>query len=194
MWHASDRAGHGPMTRVQFAMNRSTRLWNVPNVISLSRMALAAAFVIISGAHTRIILIIAAALTDFLDGLIARLSNQRSVLGALLDPIADRLFVLAAVSAYLASGVLTTGEYFIFLSRDIATAVGFVVARIIPWLRPVRFRARLLGKAVTVLQLATLVAALVKPAAITGLIIAIGVLSAMSIFDYTLALWRARVR
>jgi cardiolipin synthase (CMP-forming) len=182
------------MTRVQFAMNRSTRLWNVPNVISLSRMALAAAFVLISGAHTRIILIIAAALTDFLDGLIARLSNQRSVLGALLDPIADRLFVLAAVSAYLASGVLTTGEYFIFLSRDIATAVGFVVARIIPWLRPVRFRARLLGKAVTVLQLATLIAALVKPAAITGLIIAIGVLSAMSIFDYTLALWRARVR
>jgi cardiolipin synthase (CMP-forming) len=68
------------------------------------------------------------------------------------------------------------------------------VARIIPWLRPVRFRARLLGKAVTVLQLATLVAALVKPTAITGLIVAIGVLSTMSIFDYTLALWRARVR
>lgn len=168
-------------------------MWNVPNVISLSRVALAVAFVLIHDTPTRIVLVVAAGLTDFLDGLVARLANQRSVVGALLDPIADRLFVLAAVSAYLISGHLGTGQYFVFISRDIATAVGFLVARIIPWLRPVIFRARLLGKAVTVLQLSTLVAVLVKPAATTGLIVAIGVLSAMSIFDYTLALWRARV-
>jgi CDP-diacylglycerol---glycerol-3-phosphate 3-phosphatidyltransferase len=175
-------------------MRRSTRMWNVPNVISLSRMVLAVAFVFIHDTPTRIILVVAAALTDFLDGLVARLADQRSVLGALLDPIADRLFVLAAVSAYLLTGELGTGQYFIFISRDIATAVGFLVARIIPWLRPVVFRARLLGKAVTVLQLSTLIAVLVKPAATTGLIDGIGVLSAMSIFDYTLALWRARER
>lgn len=175
-------------------MNRSTRLWNVPNVISLSRMALAVAFVLISATSTRVILISAAALTDFLDGLVARLANQRSVAGALLDPIADRLFVLAAISAYLFNGLLGTGQFFVFISRDIATAIGFIVARIIPWLRPVTFRARLLGKAVTVLQLVTLVTVLVKPTATYGLIISIGVLSAMSIFDYTLALWRARVR
>ncbi len=168
-------------------------MWNVPNVISLSRMALAVAFVLINDTPTRIVLVAAAALTDLLDGLVARLANQRSVIGALLDPIADRLFVLAAVSAYLINGHLGTGQYFIFISRDIATAVGFLVARIIPWLRPVVFRARLLGKAVTVLQLSTLIAVLVKPAATTGLIVAIGVLSVMSIFDYTLALWRARV-
>ena len=175
-------------------MNRTTRLWNVPNVISLSRVALAVAFVLISDTPTRIILICAAALTDFLDGLVARLANQRSVVGALLDPIADRLFVLAAISAYLFGGRLGTGQFFIFISRDIATAIGFIVARIIPWLRPVTFRARLLGKAVTVLQLVTLIAVLVKPTAIDGLIIAIGVVSAMSIFDYTLALWRARAQ
>jgi cardiolipin synthase len=169
-------------------------LWNVPNVISLSRVALAAAFVLISGTSTRIVLIGAAALTDFLDGLVARLADQRSVAGALLDPIADRLFVLAAVLAYLYGGLLGIGEFFIFLSRDIATAIGFIVARIIPWLRPVTFRARLLGKAVTVLQLVTLIAVLAKPAATFGLIVAIAVVSAMSIFDYTLALWRARVR
>lgn len=169
-------------------------MWNVPNVISLSRMALAVAFVLISATSTRVILISAAALTDFLDGLVARLANQRSVAGALLDPIADRLFVLAAISAYLFNGLLGTGQFFVFISRDIATAIGFIVARIIPWLRPVTFRARLLGKAVTVLQLVTLVTVLVKPTATYGLIISIGVLSAMSIFDYTLALWRARVR
>ena len=175
-------------------MARSTRLWNVPNVISLSRVALAVAFILISASSTRIILVVAAALTDFLDGLIARLSDQRSVVGALLDPIADRLFVLAAVSAYLFGGLFGIGQFFIFISRDIATAIGFVVARIIPWLRPVKFRARLLGKAVTVLQLVTLVAVLIKPAATYGLITAIAVVSAMSIFDYTLALWRARAK
>ncbi len=169
-------------------------MWNVPNVISLSRVALAVAFVLINDTRTRVVLIAAAALTDFLDGLVARLADQRSVIGALLDPIADRLFVLAAVSAYLLNGLLGTGQYFIFISRDIATAVGFIVARIIPWLRPVKFRARLLGKAVTVLQLATLITVLLEPAATYGLIIAIAVLSAMSIFDYTLALWRARVQ
>jgi phosphatidylglycerophosphate synthase len=157
-------------------------------------MALAVAFVLISDTSTRIVLIGAAALTDFLDGLVARLADQRSVVGALLDPIADRLFVLAAVLAYLFGGLLTTGQFFVFISRDIATAIGFIVARIIPWLRPVTFRARLLGKVVTVLQLVTLVAVLVKPVATDGLIVAIGILSAMSIFDYTLALWRARVR
>lgn len=189
-----DPAGSPSTALIQFAMSRSTRLWNVPNVISLSRMALAVAFVLINDTPTRIVLIAAAALTDFLDGLVARLANQRSVIGALLDPIADRLFVLAAISAYLVNGLLGTGQYFIFISRDIATAIGFIVARIIPWLRPVTFRARLLGKAVTVLQLATLITVLLEPAATYGLIIAIAVLSAMSIFDYTLALWRARVR
>jgi len=175
-------------------MPRTTRLWNVPNVISLSRMGLAVAFVVLHDPLARIVLVAIAAVTDFLDGFIARVANQRSVAGALIDPIADRIFVLAAVSAFLFDGLLATGQYFIFLSRDLATAIGFIVARIIPWLRPVRFRARLLGKGVTVLQLATLMAVLLFPQATTGLIVAIGLLSAMSILDYTLALWRARAR
>jgi phosphatidylglycerophosphate synthase len=160
----------------------------------LSRVVLAIAFVLVSSTPARILLIVAAAITDFLDGLVARLADQRSVVGALIDPIADRLFVLAAVSAYLFDKALGTGQFFIFIARDIATAIGFIVARIIPWLRPVTFRARLLGKAVTTLQLVTLITVLAKPTATDGLIIAIGVLSAMSIFDYTLALWRARAR
>lgn len=176
------------------AVGQRVGLWNIPNVISLSRMALAAAFVAIHDAHGRIILVAAAAITDFLDGFIARFTDSRSAAGALIDPIADRIFVLAAISAYLIDGLLTTGQFFVFISRDLATAIGFVVARIIPWLRPVVFRARLLGKAVTVLQLATLVAVVAHPAATTGLIVAIGLLSAMSILDYTLALWRARAR
>ena len=104
---------------------RTPRLWNIPNVISLSRVALAVAFVVVPNSRARIVLVAVAAATDFLDGFAARLANQRSQAGALLDPIADRLFVLAAVSAYLADGELTIGQYFIFISRDLATAIGF---------------------------------------------------------------------
>lgn len=175
-------------------MRDRARLWNVPNLISLSRAGLAVAFLLVQNTHVRIALVLAAALSDFLDGFIARVADLRSTAGALIDPISDRIFVLAAVSAYLADARFSLVEYFTFISRDLATAVGFLVARVVSSLRPVVFRARLLGKAVTVLQLATLVAVLVWPAAIQGMVLAIGILSAGSILDYTLALWRARVR
>ena len=91
-------------------------------------------------------------------------------------------------------GRLSTGQYFIFLTRDLATAVGFVVAKIIPTLRPAVFRARMLGKIVTVLQLITLVAIILVPELTQVLVLTIGVVSAASIVDYTIALWRERAR
>lgn len=172
-------------------MERGT-FFNLPNSISLSRLLLAFAFVAIDGTWERVTLIIAAATTDFLDGWLARRAKSASVAGALIDPIADRLFVLAAVSSYLIEGRLTTGQFIIFLSRDIMTAIGFIVARFIPGLTAASFRARFLGKAVTGLQLATLFAVLVAPSSVQVLVILIGLLSAASIVDYTAALERAR--
>jgi len=169
-------------------------LLNLPNSISLSRLILALAFVLIDGRWERTILIIAAGATDFLDGWLARIGNSSSVAGALIDPFADRVFVLSAVSSYLVSGLLSTGQFFIFLSRDIATAIGFVVARFIPGLTASAFQARLLGKTVTILQLITLVTVLHFERLTTPLVLFIGGLSAISIVDYTLALNRARVR
>jgi CDP-diacylglycerol--glycerol-3-phosphate 3-phosphatidyltransferase/cardiolipin synthase len=169
-------------------------LFTLPNSISLSRLILALAFVLIDGKWERTILILAAGATDFLDGWLARLGNTSSVAGALIDPFADRVFVLAAVSAYLISGLISTPQYFIFLSRDIATAIGFVVARFIPGLGASAFQARLLGKTVTILQLVALVAVLHFDKAIWPLIAVIGGLSVLSIVDYTFALSRARER
>jgi hypothetical protein len=91
-------------------------------------------------------------------------------------------------------GLLSTGQYFIFLTRDLATAAGFVVAKIIPTLRPAVFRARMLGKIVTVAQLITLVTIIVMPELTRVLILTIGLISAASIVDYTIALWRGRAR
>ena len=169
-------------------------LFNLPNIISLSRVVLALAFVLVSEPWDRIALIAVAGLTDFMDGWLARHRKDESTAGALLDPLADRIFVLVAISTYLVEGMLTTGQYFIFLTRDIATAVGFLVAKIVPTLRPAVFRARLLGKVVTVLQLITLVVIVVLPELTDVMIATIGIISAASIVDYTIALWRGRAR
>ncbi len=162
----------------------------LPNIVSLSRLVLAAAFIAVSDNAVRVALIVAAGVTDFLDGWLARRQHTSSSMGALIDPIADRAFVLTALSVYLYDGTITTADYFIVLSRDFATALGFVVARVVPWLRPAVFQARMLGKTVTVLQLTLLVVVLVWRAPVDLLVLAIGAFSAASIVDYTLALWR----
>jgi CDP-diacylglycerol---glycerol-3-phosphate 3-phosphatidyltransferase len=174
-------------------MNRSA-LFTLPNTVSLSRVVLALAFVLVSEPWDRIALIAVAGFTDFIDGWLARHEKTESTTGALLDPLADRIFVFVAISTYLVEGLLTTGQYFAFLTRDLATAAGFVVAKIIPTLRPAVFRARMLGKIVTVMQLIALVVIIVMPELTRVLILIIGIVSVASIVDYTIALWRGRTR
>ncbi len=167
-------------------------LGRLPNLLSASRVLLAVGFVASGSVETRVSLIGAAAVTDFLDGWLARRVDATSRWGALLDPIADRVFVLTVVGTFLFGGLLSTSEYFVLIMRDLATAVGFLTARVIPWLRPVQFKARVMGKVVTVLQLFTLAAVLVYRPAVVPLLVAVGLASVVAIADYTLALWRSR--
>jgi cardiolipin synthase (CMP-forming) len=173
-------------------MSPRRTLGSLPNLLSFSRVFLAVGFVAAEGHDARVGLIGAAAATDFLDGWLARRVDATSRWGALIDPIADRIFVLTVVGTFLFTGALGTGAYFVLISRDIATAIGFLVAQVIPWLRPVQFKARPLGKAVTVLQLLALASVLAIPAAANVMIAAVALASVLAIADYTLALWRAR--
>jgi cardiolipin synthase (CMP-forming) len=173
------------------------RFSSLPNLISSSRLFLAAGFAAAGfvGADTtdaRIGLVGLAAITDFLDGWLARRGNWMSRSGALLDPIADRVFVLVAVSTFLFTGAISTIGYFVMISRDLMTAVGFLVARTIPWLRPVQFKARLAGKVVTALQMLAFIAILRFPAAVAPFLWCVGIASLYAIVDYTWALWLAR--
>ncbi len=169
-------------------------LWTLPNAVSLSRVVLAAVFVVASGAAERLALLGAASFSDLLDGWLARRRNAVSRWGALIDPIADRIFALAAISSLLASGHLTVVEFAVLLFRDVMTAIGFIVARIVRWLRPITFRARPLGKLVTVLQLGAVLAAIGWRPALPALVVAVGVTSAAATADYTVMLWRERDR
>lgn len=175
-------------------MSSRRTIGTIPNILSCSRLALAAGFVASSATETQVGIIGAAAVSDFLDGWIARRVKATSRFGAMLDPIADRFFVLTVVATMLFTGRINTHEYFVMITRDIMTAVGFLVARVVPWLRRVTFQARVSGKVVTVLQMVTLAALLLAPAIAPWLIAAVGVASVIAIADYTLALWRARAR
>jgi phosphatidylglycerophosphate synthase len=168
------------------------RLVTLPNAVSMSRLLLAAVFVAVRDPVVRFALLLVATGTDFLDGWLARRQPVISRSGALIDPIADRFFVFTALCVYLVEGAISTAAYFTLLSRDIATLIGFLVARSVPWLRPVVFRARWLGKVVTSLQLLTLMVVIVAPSVVPLLVLVVGATSAASIADYTLTLWRER--
>jgi cardiolipin synthase len=175
-------------------MRALTELRSLPNLISASRLALAAAFVAVDRTDVRIVLVMVALATDYLDGWIARQFGPMTRTGALLDPFADRVFVLVGVSAFLFEGLLSTLEYFIMISRDLMTAVGFLVARAMPSLRAVAFQARFPGKLVTVLQLATFIAILINPRAAKPTILVVAAVSLWAVVDYTWMLHKARAR
>lgn len=155
---------------------------------------LAAGFVAAHDPNVRLGLVGIAAATDFLDGWIARRARVTSKWGALIDPIADRFFALVAVSVFLFNGTLSTAGYFVMISRDLMTAIGFLVARAVSWLKPVEFKARFSGKLVTVLQFVTLIVLIRFPQWVTPCLWLVGATSAFSVADYTFALWRERAR
>jgi len=78
-------------------------LYNVPNMLTLSRIALIPVFVVLfyvpaewsAGAATLVFMLAAA--TDWLGGYLARRLNMTSALGAFLDPVADKLMVVTAL-------------------------------------------------------------------------------------------------
>lgn len=171
--------------RVQLALLHS---------LSLSRLVLAALFLLTSNSLLRAGLIALSGVTDVLDGWIARHARLTTRLGALIDPVADRGFAVTAILALLLDGMLTPVEVCLLLLRDVGTALGFLIARIAPALRPVELKARMLGKATTVLQTLTLLAALLLPVLVRPLVATVTVLAVAAVVDYSLAVWRARVR
>jgi cardiolipin synthase (CMP-forming) len=165
----------------------------LPNLLSASRFPLAAAFLASEQTPVRVALIGAASLTDVLDGWLAR-RQQTTRLGALLDPIADKTFVLVAISAFLVAGEISTLEFFVILLRDFATAIGFIVAFLLSGLDPKDFKARISGKVVTVLQLSTVLALVLHLSILRPLIWLVGAASIWAVIDYTLLLKRQRAR
>jgi cardiolipin synthase (CMP-forming) len=169
-------------------------VFTLPNLVSSSRVVLAVGFVAADAVPTRLALIGIASVTDFLDGWLARRTKVTSRFGALLDPVADRFFVLGVVISYVIGGQFTIWQAIAVMFRDVMSIIGFFVARNVSWLRPIPFQARLIGKVVTALQLVTFLAVLLVPSSVNVLVIVVGTLGLAATIDYTLMLWRQRVR
>jgi len=99
------------------------RVLTVPNLLSALRLILAPIFLwlYVRGDGARAVAVFAAAAsTDLLDGLAARLLDQRSRLGVFLDPIADKALALSALFALAARGRLPMWLPLLEVSRDVA--------------------------------------------------------------------------
>jgi phosphatidylglycerophosphate synthase len=165
--------------------------WTAADLISLLRIPLAVAFLLVSDNGWRLVIVGAAALSDLLDGPIARRFGS-SAFGAVLDPIADKMFMAAAVGVVAFSGRLEVYEIVGVLLRDIVATVAFVITVVSH--RPRAIPARSSGKAVTIAQILTLVAFLVDSPYLRPIAWATAAIAIIAIWDYYRVAPRAQKR
>jgi cardiolipin synthase (CMP-forming) len=127
----------------------SRRLLTVPNVLSAARIALIPVFVILLlDADTRVpgfVLLAVLASTDWVDGAIARRTGQVTELGKVLDPVADRLALAAALITFLAVDAIPLWAALLVLVRDAL----ILVAGAVLGARGIRIAVRPMGKYAT---------------------------------------------
>jgi phosphatidylglycerophosphate synthase len=156
----------------------------VPNGLSLLRLALGLAFPFLPPTW-RLPAVVVAALSDAADGAASRLLHADSVLGRLLDPIADKVFAAGVLLTFLFEGTLTPVEVLLVGLRDVLVGLGgaglllFRGRAALPHLEPTW-----LGKATTVAQLLFLLAVLTLGyAGLPFLLLAAG-LGVLATLDY----------
>lgn len=129
---------------------QTDRVWTVPNILSFLRLAGVPLFLwLLLGPEEdgwALLVLAVSAITDWADGKLARLLGQYSRLGELLDPFADRLYIVATLIGFVIRGFLPWWVAALIIGRDL------VLAATLPALRrhgytglPVHY----LGKAAT---------------------------------------------
>jgi cardiolipin synthase len=147
-----------------------------PNLLSLARLPLAALFPLAAGSKNRALVILAlAAVTDVLDGHLARRDGQATATGAVLDPIADKAFALSVVGTLIAQGKIPRWGIPALLAREALEAPLLLWILVRPareGATPPEVRSIVPGKLATVAQFAAVMAALELPAALPAALVA----------------------
>jgi cardiolipin synthase (CMP-forming) len=106
----------------------ASKVWTIPNILTLFRMGVVpiiAGLLLLPGNTPRwwaLGFYVLAAITDFFDGYLARLWNQQSSLGRMLDPIADKVLVAVVLLVLCADGILSGGHIWaamIIMAREV---------------------------------------------------------------------------
>ncbi|MCX5908886.1 MAG: CDP-alcohol phosphatidyltransferase family protein [Deltaproteobacteria bacterium] len=103
---------------------------NIPNFFSIARILLVPLFIIllINQAYPWALLtFLVAAVSDAMDGLLARLLHQRTVLGAYLDPAADKLLSASAYITLAILNILPSWLTVLVISRDVIISAGVLI-------------------------------------------------------------------
>lgn len=132
-------------------------LFNLSNNLSLLRGPLAFLF-LQENTNLRLLAILLAVLSDYLDGFLARWRGTSSHFGAILDPLMDRFFVFIAATILLYENQMTLFQVSSLISRDIFL---FFLGSYISWNKcwnHYDYRATFFGKITTSLQFFTLLA------------------------------------
>jgi cardiolipin synthase len=101
--------------------------FTVANALTVARLFAAPFFLAlyVAGSHRRALLVYAAAAaTDFVDGLVARLFHQHSRLGEILDPLADKLLAFCALVALATAGRIPLWLPLLVVGRDAVLVLG----------------------------------------------------------------------
>jgi cardiolipin synthase len=164
----------------------------VPNAITIGRMVLALPlFVALSGGRFRLAfwLAVVAGATDALDGWLAKRNDWRSVIGGLLDPLADKLLLTTCFLGLWLGGLLPAWLVALVIGRDLV-----ILAGALAWWRtlgPIEPAPTLLSKVNTLLQMAVVAAVLCNAALrplplvlLQALVLACSALTAASGVDY----------
>lgn len=104
-----------------------THVWNVPNVLTMIRLALIPVFIALyASGHDKLALLtfLAASFTDFLDGYLARRNHQITDFGKLMDPLADKLMVCTALLCQAIGGVFPWAAIVIVLVKELMMIAG----------------------------------------------------------------------
>jgi cardiolipin synthase len=111
----------------------SDRILTVPNVLSLLRLLGVPLFLYLllvpEADGWALVVLMVSAITDYADGKLARLLNQYSRLGALLDPAADRLYILAALIGFVIRGFIPWWLAALIIGRDVLLAATLPILR-----------------------------------------------------------------
>ena len=135
---------------------------NLPNFLTFIRILSIPFFLVYLSYHRyleALIIFIIGGITDFLDGLAARLMRQQTALGAYLDPIADKLLVITSFIVLGLIGGIPMWLAITVVSRDVLIITGYAIIFFLFNERP-EVRPSLIGKFSTLLQLFTLGVAL----------------------------------
>jgi len=109
------------------------RIWTIPNLLSILRLAGVPLFLwLLLGPEAdgwALVVLAVSAITDWADGKLARMLNQYSRLGELLDPAADRLYIFATLVAFVIRGFIPWWVAGLLIGRDLILALAIPVLR-----------------------------------------------------------------